>query len=125
MDGDVRIVISSCSLFLCLWSFCLRSEKTVISPLEPAGEAAYEKPGRGDPLPGLLYRESSGFVKLNFLCHLTNLTRMVVDQDSPGVRMAAAGFSSHLVLPFSGLGRLFQGSMQRNFGMPGLLQIST
>ena len=45
----------------------------------------------------------------------------VVDQASPGFRMAAAGFSSHLLLLPSMLGRLCQGSMHTNFGMPGLL----
>ena len=47
----------------------------------------------------------------------------VVLQRSPGARMAAAGFFSQSVLPVSGLGRLCQGSMQTNFGVPGLLQI--
>ena len=48
----------------------------------------------------------------------------VVDHASPGVRMAAWGFSSQRMLPPSGLGRLCQGSMQTNLGMPFLLQIS-
>ena len=41
-------------------------------------------------------------------------------QASPGCRTAAAAFSSHLMEPFSGLGRLCQGSMQMNLGIPGL-----
>ena len=40
-----------------------------------------------------------------------------------GARIAAAGFFSHWVLPFSAEGRLCQGSMQTNWGWPGLLQI--
>ena len=48
---------------------------------------------------------------------------MVVLYTSPGSKMAAAGLAFQSELPFSGLGRLCQGSMQRNFGMPGLLQI--
>lgn len=46
------------------------------------------------------------------------VVRRVVDQDSPGARMAAAGFSFHSVEPRSGLGRLCQGSMQTNRGSP-------
>ena len=45
----------------------------------------------------------------------------VVDQASPGFRMAAAGFSSQLLLLPSMLGRLCQGSMHTNLGMLGLL----
>ena len=44
----------------------------------------------------------------------TKLMDRVVDQLSPGARMAAAGFSSHLRLPPSGEGRLCQGSMHTN-----------
>ena len=55
--------------------------------------------------------------------YLTKEVLRVVDQASPGFRTAAAGFSSQLVLPPSTLGRLCQGSMQTNLGMPGLLQI--
>ena len=51
----------------------------------------------------------------------TKLMDKVVDQLSPGSRMAAAGFSSHLRLPPSGEGKLCQGSMHTNLGMPGLL----
>jgi hypothetical protein len=47
----------------------------------------------------------------------------VVDQASPGSRIAAAGFSSQEMELPSALGREFQGSMQMNLGMPGLLQI--
>ncbi len=55
--------------------------------------------------------------------YLTNAVDRVVDQLSPGFRMAAAGFSVHSVEPFSGLGRLCQGSMHTNLGSPGLDQI--
>ena len=47
----------------------------------------------------------------------------VVDQASPGSRMAAWAFSSHLRLPPSKEGRLCQGSMQTNLGIPFLDQI--
>ena len=47
----------------------------------------------------------------------------VVDQASPGARMAAWAFSSHLREPPSMEGRLCQGSMQTNLGIPGLDQI--
>ena len=63
-----------------------------------------------------------GFPKFRF--YRTNVMLRVVDQASPGFRIAAAGFSSHLVLPPSGLGRLCQGSMQTNLGIPGLLHSS-
>ena len=55
--------------------------------------------------------------------YLANRVLRVVDQLSPGARMAAAGFSSQLMEPSSWLGRLCQGSMQTNWGCPGLLQI--
>ena len=55
--------------------------------------------------------------------YLTKEVRKVVLQLSPGRIRAAAGFSSLLVLPNSYLGWLFQGSMQINWGTPGLLQI--
>ena len=55
--------------------------------------------------------------------YLTNCMERVVDQLSPGSRMAAAGFSAQTLLPPSGEGRLCQGSMHTNFGMPGLDQI--
>ena len=55
--------------------------------------------------------------------YLANRVLRVVDQLSPGARMAAAGFSSQLMEPPSWLGRLCQGSMQTNWGFPGLLQI--
>ena len=58
-----------------------------------------------------------------FLIYRTNVVLRVVDQLSPGFRIAAAGFSVHSVEPFSGLGRLCQGSIQTNLGMPGLDQI--
>ena len=44
---------------------------------------------------------------------------------SPGSRIAAAGFSSHLMELPSALGRLCQGSMQTNLGVPGLDHSST
>jgi hypothetical protein len=46
-------------------------------------------------------------------------------QASPGFSTAAAGFSSHLMELPSALGRLCHGSMQTNFGIPGLDQIRT
>ena len=49
-----------------------------------------------------------------FLYYLTKLIESVVDQLSPGARMAAAGFSSHLRLLPSREGRLCQGSMHTN-----------
>ena len=56
--------------------------------------------------------------------YLANRVLRVVDQLSPGARMAAAGFSSQLMEPSSWLGRLCQGSMHTNWGFPGLLQMS-
>ena len=54
---------------------------------------------------------------------LTKEVLRVVDQASPGARMAAWGFSfQSLELP-SGLGRLCQGSMHTKRGIPGLLQM--
>ena len=41
----------------------------------------------------------------------------VVDHASPGFSTAAAGFSSHFLLPPSQLGRECQGSMQTNLGI--------
>ena len=59
----------------------------------------------------------------DFLFYRTKEVDRVVDQLSPGFRTAAAGFSFQFLLPPSGLGRLCQGSMQTNFGIPGLDQI--
>ena len=54
--------------------------------------------------------------------YLRNVVRRVVDQLSPGARMAAAGYWNQSVEPRSGLGRLCQGSMQTKRGSkPGLL----
>ena len=61
-------------------------------------------------------------VGFTLIHYLTKEVLRVVDHASPGLRMAAWGFSSHLVLPPSGLGRLSQGSMQTNLGSPFLLQ---
>ena len=46
--------------------------------------------------------------------YLANRVLRVVDQLSPGARMAAAGFSSQFMEPSSWLGRLCQGSMHTN-----------
>ena len=63
------------------------------------------------------------FMEEGFARYLTKEVLRVVDQLSPGFRIAAAGFSFQSLLPLSGLGRLCQGSMQTNFGIPGLDQI--
>ena len=55
--------------------------------------------------------------------YLTKEVLSVQLQASPGARMAAAGFSSQSMLPFSGEGRLCQGSIQTNLGIPGLDQM--
>ena len=60
---------------------------------------------------------------LKFPYYRAKVVVRVVLQLSPGFKMAAAGLSSHLVLLHSKLGRLFQGSMQINWGTPGLDQI--
>ena len=57
--------------------------------------------------------------------YLTKEVLRVQLQASPGFKIAAAGFSSHLMEPPSALGRLCQGSMQTNLGIPGLDQIKT
>ena len=62
-------------------------------------------------------------LQLGVLAYLTKEVLRVQLQASPGVRMAAAGFSFQSMLPFSGEGRLCQGSMQTNFTSPGLDQI--
>ena len=46
--------------------------------------------------------------------YLANRVLRVVDQLSPGARMAAAGFSSQFMEPSSWLGRLCQGSIHTN-----------
>ena len=57
------------------------------------------------------------------VAYLANLVFRVVLQDSPGARMAAAGFFSQSWVPFSLLGMLCHGSMHTNCGIPRLLQI--
>ena len=57
------------------------------------------------------------------VAYLANLVFRVVLQDSPGARMAAAGFFSQSWVPCSLLGMLCHGSMHTNCGIPGLLQI--
>ena len=63
-----------------------------------------------------------GFCR-GLVVYLTKEVERVVDQLSPGSRMAAAGLAFQSAEAHSALGRECQGSMQTNFGIPGLLQI--
>ena len=74
-------------------------------------------------LPQSRCSRDSPLVRGGLFLYLTKLVDRVQLQASLGFRIAAAGFSSHLTEPFSGLGRLCQGSMQTNLGIPGLLQM--
>ena len=83
--------------------------------------AGYAHPPRNDIQMGrkksrLLLAAGIGFYR-------TKEVDRVVDQLSPGSRMAAAGLAFQSGLSPSALGMVCQGSMQMNLGSPGLDQI--
>ena len=95
---------------------CIYAFRIFRKPVNPFS-LAYKK-GHGLESNHVLFRFDTAPVS-----YLWKRMERVTDQLSPGATVAAAGLCSHLWSPSTGLGIEHQGSMQTNFGIPGLLQI--